>query len=149
VLSSMVHPMDCVTVILCIRFVCLYVCILWPMSLTVAFCVLVEHCWGKIIRGQRHLAMTTPNDPTHMARGVHCTRRRFEPHGRPTANIGKNSQHVVHSMQRDNVESVVNHKCSLWAGKHSQISVDLKTFHSCCSYSYMPAKSATIACANQ
>jgi len=52
------------------------------------------------------LAKAAPNDPAHTARGAHCTRRRrFKPRDRQTdrqtdtINIGKNSQHLMHSMQ--------------------------------------------------
>jgi len=68
-------------------------------------------------RGLRHLAKAARNDPTHTARVVYCTcRRRFKPRDRQTdwqtdrqtdrqtdtANIGKNSQHLMHSMQPKN-----------------------------------------------
>jgi len=49
-----------------------------------------------------HLATAALNDPAHTARGVHRTRRRrFKPRDRQTdtANIGKNGQHLMHSMQ--------------------------------------------------
>jgi len=57
-------------------------------------------------KGQRHLAKVAPNDPAQTARGVYCTRcRRFKLRDRQTdrqtdtANIGNNSQRLMHTMQ--------------------------------------------------
>jgi len=55
-----------------------------------------------ITRGQRHLAMTAPNDPVHMAHDVHCKCRRVTDRHREL-NIVRNSQHLVHLMQPKNV----------------------------------------------
>jgi len=75
----------------------------------ISFCTM--YAFIIITRGQRHLAKAAPNNPVHTARSVHRTRRRwFKPRDRQTdwltdtANIGNNSQHLMHSMQPDNNE---------------------------------------------
>jgi len=56
--------------------------------------IMDEVCMAKERRGQRHLAKAALNDPTHTARGVHCTHSRMTDRWTPPKTVPAHGMHA-------------------------------------------------------